>query len=265
MPVALYLISVFILIPVHAQPQNPVQLHPVVVGDSHGPRSSCPSVEILQSARRNLSASILLALPTTACGGFGWTQVANINMSDSTQECPSPWTLFSFPVRSCSTTSPGCHGFTLTAPVASYTRVCGRAIGHQYRTTDAFQGFLPNRSIDTGYLDGVSFTHGSPRQHIWSLAAGIGNYHCPCEVNNPVPEYLLPPSFVGDNYYCDSYTHGALWDGLDCTSTCCLETPPYFNVTLRTPSSDNLEIRICTDQTRSDEAVHISLVQLYVQ
>ena len=61
-------------------------------------------------------------------------------------------------------------------------------------------------------LEGVSITHGNPRQHIWSLAAGHGGikYRCPCD--SPTRTFAaLPPSFVGDNYFCDGDYNGALW------------------------------------------------------
>ena len=57
-------------------------------------------------------------------------------------------------------------------------------------------------------MDGVSITHGGePRQHIWSYAAShsensvkysLGN--CPCSFQ----QGSTPPSFVGNNYYCES-------------------------------------------------------------
>ncbi len=37
---------------------------------------------------------------------------------------------------------------------------------------DAFHG--PMSSIDESYVDGLSITHGSPRQHVWTFAASHG-------------------------------------------------------------------------------------------
>ena len=47
-------------------------------------------------------------------------------------------------------------------------------------------------TIDGAYVSGVSLTHGSPRQHIWTFVAGysefnnIGDDFCPCDatINN---------------------------------------------------------------------------------
>ena len=62
------------------------------------------------------------------------------------------------------------------------------------------------RSLDQGYMDGVSITHGQPRHHIWSYAAGAfetTNAHssCPCSI----AQGSRPPGFIGNNsYYCES-------------------------------------------------------------
>ncbi len=125
-------------------------------------------------------------------------------------------------------------------------------------------------TIDMPYLDGVSLTHGTPRQHIYSFVAGHGaefgaeNVRCPCDNPNHMNAPL--PDFVGQNYFCDGNYNGALWDGMDCTTACCtFNSPPYFSATLPAPTSDSLEVRICADQGRGDEAVNLEVFQLYVQ
>ena len=40
-------------------------------------------------------------LTVPQCGDGLWTRIAHLNMSDSTQECPSNWTEISSPVRTC--------------------------------------------------------------------------------------------------------------------------------------------------------------------
>ena len=119
-------------------------------------------------------------------------------------------------------------------------------------------------TINETYSDGVSITHGTPRPHIWSYAAGASEtgscntyINCPC--SNGVE---AAPSFVGDNYYCESayrgdcFTHGylpddPLWDGQQCEheGTCCTgaNTPPWFSVRLSGTTSDDIEVRICHD------------------
>ena len=246
-------------------------IQPVVVRGSSGSRS-CPSSEIVQSAKNNLSEAILLALQNSPCGGIGWTQVVSLDMSDPSQQCPYPWTQYNTPARACSLAShPGCQGFTVAVPVERYCRVCGRVVGYAAATPDAFSDADTSDgrdNIDIAYLDGVSLTYGLPRHHIWSFAAGHGGtFRCPCDNMNDTSFAPLPPSFVGDNYFCDGEYNGALWDGQDCTTNCCtFHSPPYFTVTLPASTSDDLEIRICSDHSMyENEPIHVGLLQLYVQ
>ena len=260
----LFLVKVFSMMAVlRAQPEDQHVIEAVIVEGSSGP-GSCPSSEARLAARRNITQAVRQALQNIPCGGRGWRQVANLNMSDTSQQCPSPWVLFDTPTRSCSTTTAiGCEGISI--PVTTgYSRVCGRLTGYALISPDAFFAFTTN--IDADYLDGISLTRGSPRQHIWSFAAGHdGNFRCPCDNPDRV-QAPLPPSFVGSNYYCDGSYNGALWDGQDCTSDCCtFNSPPFFTANLPTVTADNIEVRICIDQGRNDEAVHLSLLQLYVQ
>ena len=57
----------------------------------------------------------------------------------------------------------------------------------------------------------------SPRKHIWTYAggayeSGTNVHNCPCNTGSP----YSPPSFLGNNYYCESSSTGyddILWDG----------------------------------------------------
>ena len=224
------------------------------------------------------------------CGCDGpstWTRVAFLNMSDPNQVCPKDWTIRSSPVRTCSrgqTSSTGCNSVFYSTFGMTFSRVCGRIIGYQWSTTDAFQGLFNERSIDRQYVDGVSLTHGSvgSRQHIWSFASALGQTSglqavsvCDCSNNN---NWVYNLSFVGNDYFCDSgnrasefshsifYTDNPLWDGKGClhSSTCCqFNNPPWFCKTLPQSITDDLEVRICHDG--NDEDTPVQLVELYVQ
>ena len=61
----------------------------------------------------------------------------------------------------------GCYSTTFSTNRVSYQRVCGRVRGYQKGTTGAF---LAGGDIDDSYVDGLSITHGSPCQHIWTYA-----------------------------------------------------------------------------------------------
>ena len=240
----------------------------VNVGSVTRPRQ-CPSSDLLASARANLSQAISSLIELNyPCGYGNWRRIADIDMQNSSQQCPAPWIERANPQRSCSSSIDefGCQGITLPVSGKPYTQVCGRATGYALSSPDGFAAIaVSSNGIDDPYLDGLSVTYGSPRQHIWSLAAGHAG-RCPCD-NSDTNFAPLPPSFVGDNYFCDGDYNGALWDAEDCTNQACctLNSPPMFNVTLSAPSSDAIEVRICVDQHRNDEAVHVRLLQLFVQ
>ena len=114
------------------------------------------------------------------CGsGGGWTRLAYLDMSDATQNCPFGFRLYqSGGVRACGrpvTISGSCVSVQFPSNGISYSQVCGRVVGYQYGSPDAVHsGFTPNHNnLNGDYIDGVSITCGSPRQHVWSLIAGV--------------------------------------------------------------------------------------------
>ena len=66
-----------------------------------------------------------------------------------------------------------------------------------------------------------------------------------------------------------SNSNDTLWDGQDCRRserTCCdYPNLPWFCKKLPEPTTDDLEFRICGDQSPVDEDDPINLVQLYIQ
>ena len=222
------------------------------------------------------------------CGsGGGWTRLAYLDMTDSTQNCPSGFKLFqSEGVRACgrTTSSVGsCVSVQFPSNGISYSQVCGRVVGYQRGTPDASGS---NNGIDIYYVDGVSITRGSPRQHVWTLMAGLHESHndagnnCPCSQGSTQNSTI--ESFIGNDYFCESanptdqhqysvlYTSDPLWDGKGCGSLeviCCTARPslPWFNKILDTTTTDYLELRVCGDQTTTDENVPVSFYELYVK
>ena len=137
----------------------------------------------------------------TLCGsGGGWTRLGYLDMTDATQNCPSGFRLYqSGGVRACGRTnssSGSCVSVQFPSNGISYSQVCGRVTGYQYHSTDAFQG---SNNINSPYVDGVSITRGSPRQHVWTLANSITDAHtnnphslCPCTIGSiPNAPHLL--------------------------------------------------------------------------
>ncbi len=71
------------------------------------------------------------------------------------------------------------------------------------------------------------------------------------------------PLHLWDYYFCDGAYNGRLWDGQDCTTACCtFNSPPWFSVSLPAPTTDDIEVRICTDQDKSDEDIHVGFIQI---
>ena len=60
-----------------------------------------------------------------------------------------------------------------------YNKVCGRIIGYQVASPDAFRRHIFGSAINQAYVDGVSITHGTPRNHIWTYAAGVAEANMP--------------------------------------------------------------------------------------
>ena len=167
--------------------------------------------------------------------------------------------------------------------VSSMTRCVGGSLG----TREAPQiHSVVHVSIDSYYPEGVSVTHGSPRQHIWSFVAGLYErsdtyeriYACPCVAGTANGNGI--PTFVGQNYFCETgvtnqyingyfYSYGdPLWDGQECgpTSSCCtFNSPPWFNVHLSSPTTDDIEVRICGSEGIGNEDSPIQLIELYVK
>ena len=223
------------------------------------------------------------SLSLYTCGGTGgWRRVIYLDMTDPNTNCPSGWQLTSFSKRTCgrvTTGSPNCDSVNFTVSGGDYTRVCGKIIGYQHSVTDAFEAYHIGRvtTIDGAYVCGVSLTHGSPRQHIWTFAAGRSETGytvadaCPCDATINI---AIPP-FVGGDYFCESGVNSGgignfnpddpLWDGQNCTatSTCCsFNSPPYFTKQLSSPTTDDIEVRICDFD---GQTAPIEFIELYVQ
>ena len=131
----------------------------------------------------------------SCCGNIGkWMRVANLNMQDPTHQCPEGFELLTEPRRCSQSTSNGwgaqCKSIIFPTHGIQYQRVCGRIIGYQKGTPDAFGVYTQAHSINDVYVHGVSITHGAPpnTQHIWTFAAAHDEEHsrftCPCSKND---------------------------------------------------------------------------------
>ena len=224
------------------------------------------------------------------CGSGTWTRLAYLNMSDSTQSCPSGFRLYqSGGVRACGrpvTYDGSCASIQFPSNGIRYSQICGRVVGYQYGSTDGLRALEISHyryNINNLYVDGVSITRGSPRQHVWTLVSGSSDTDmesreiCPCSGSFPLQ------SFIGSHYFCESgnhktskyvkfilHTSDPLWDGKGCGSNegqCCLAPGlPWFHRDYgNSTTTDTIELRVCCNQGTSNEDVPVKYYEIYVK
>ena len=228
-----------------------------------------------------------------SCKGVagGWMRVASIDMTNSSNECGCPPGLRtivegSHTLCAMNINGGGCSSTVFPVEGVQYSRVCGKIIGYQQKTPDAFYSYIHGgqTTIDSYYVDGISLTHGKcPRKHVWTFVAALHEYNsgrnsvCPCTNTHNNPPPAVPP-FVGQDYFCDTgskdffqfifYGDDPLWEGAGCGqfNTCCtLNSPPWFLKEISPPTNDDIEMRLCADSDRSDEDITFEILELYVQ
>ena len=204
-----------------------------------------------------------------SCGDGVCMQVANMNMTETSSKCPLGLQKVTSPKSLCrKTVTLGCSSASFSTYGVPFTRVCGKVLGYQYYSPDAFHPYYTNQghTLDDLYVDGVSITHSRvPRQHIWTLAAAVdevpGNnvYSCPCSNSKTHVAFTgLIPEFIGDDFYCETgsrtayanryYLEDPLWDGKGCGrySSCCEgEGKPWFFKDLSQSVNSDIEVRVC--------------------
>ena len=230
-------------------------------------------------------------METELCGSKGgWMPVAQLNMEDRRQDCPDTLRLVSNSNpdrRACARkTTSGCTTLSFSTHGVWYTEVCGRVRGYQHRTPDGLASFRSSSSI---YADGVTITHGTPVQHIWSYVAtllkNVLHFYsvlaCPCSYP-PGSSLRRNPknNTIGTNYYCESglyltpsidryksnpFWNDPLWDGAGCPSgnNCC-QNNGWFHRDI-TNTTDNIDVHLCLDEEPENEDVYIDIVEIYVR
>ena len=219
----------------------------------------------------------------------GWTRIAYLDMSDISQNCPSGLeALDTGGIRVCRRegTAGGCRSNIFQTNGISYSQICGKVVGYQKGRPNGVNTNV--NDINGTYLDGVSITHGPPRQHVWSFIAGLSsniNNHqtsvCPCNSNADTNNNKVP-SFIGEHYYCESgttdsnpnsgstFTTDPLWDGNNCPSNeapCCTRTglPWFFRDYGNATITDYIELRVCCSHGYGNEDTPVQLYEIYVK
>ena len=120
-----------------------------------------------------------------------------LNMTDPNTNCPSGWNLTTYSKRTCgaaSTIDQYCDSVFFPVSGGDYTNVCNSVRAYQVGHIDAFEAYddgeVTKTTIEGAHVVGVSLTHGIPRQHIWTFAAGSyeTDYQdedvCPCDASS---------------------------------------------------------------------------------
>ena len=211
----------------------------------------------------------------------GWIPIGNINLRNYPfQTCPGSLREIaaSDGKRRCgkNSTSQGCESVFFETHKVPFTKVCGRIRGYATGTVDAFRKWhCPTCGINDPYVDGISITYGGypNRQHIWTLVAEQVHSHsrCPCG-NKSLASSEVVPSFVGNHLYCEVAANSStiLWDGQGCTGTdvACCQNPnlPWFCREFdQAVTTDDIEVRLCLDEDRSNEDIEFESIELYIQ
>ena len=200
------------------------------------------------------------------CDGVsgGWKRVAYLDVDDpSASACPNGLQQRDSPL-SCRRPAigGGCSAVTY-AINDNYKCIFGRINADQVGTPDGFQRHGSSRpttpTINNNYVDGVSLTHGSsPRTHIWTYAATTPS--CTTCSDN------FPAFLDSSQYTCDANSGctanqvcgNLLWNGKECEGT------STFYRQLPQPTSDDIEIRVCRDEDRSNEDFLLTFIEIYV-
>ena len=222
---------------------------------------------------------------SSRCGVYSpnWRRVAYIDTTLGPGQCPSGLVEHinsATNQRACGRSTDGGCSLVTYPTGGNYTNICGRVRGYQFNSPNGFHdGFRKSITINGPYVDGISITRGSPRQHVWTYAAYWyeGNVDaCPCGLANP-NDYSRVPSFVDRDFYCETAFatsvasriawENPLWDGAG--GACgnrgrCCATFGWFHKTVSPSTSDHIEVRWCADQERSNEDVLTDLVEIWV-
>ena len=142
----LFILNISLLMMVIPPALSAIFLSPMTIIKREGAVGICPSQGKKDAALENIRASVrnltMGYQATINCGPGRWYQVASLNMSDPSQQCPSAWREYNASgVRACGrpvTSDGSCSGAASSVAHRQYSRVCGRAIGYQFGSPDAF-------------------------------------------------------------------------------------------------------------------------------
>ena len=226
--------------------------------------------------------SVYCDMEGTNCDGEGgWTRIVGLNMTEPNASCLAGLMQMDYSDyidhdlcgnKEFSDYDADCQSIFYGMGI-KYSKICGQVRG--YTVTHAY-GFDPQHyngmNIDNHYFEGISITRGMPRQHIWTFVAGNAEYNansvdCPCNNGSRVNV----PSFIGNDYYCESPKNvdfsDPLWDGKQCGDLeypCCTNPRlPWFFKSFNEESNDDIELRFCIEEYLGQ--IVLDVLELFVK
>ena len=130
--------------------------------------------------------------------------------------------------------------------------------------------------LDQGNTSGPLLLHGIVENNPSTYPI----HSCPCA--DRATALSLVPSFVGNNYFCESanpasalaftfFANDPFWDGQGCGVATCCElnyppgvTPPWFCKQLPQTTTDDIEVRLCGGDGTENEDTPVELIELYI-
>ena len=181
----------------------------------------------------------------------GWMRIAKLSKNHNGTKCFSGLKQSALNRSSCvaQSDSANCSHTLFSSFNIPYSRIHGIVRSYGVGTPNGFRSI--SQGINDNYVDGISFTYGMPpnRQHIYSFAATSGS----C--------FLIGhrPNFVSSDYNCLTTLNMA---ASVCSGSSCLK---YFFVQLEASTDQDIEMRVCRDQSRNDEDIVIEDIEIYVR
>ena len=216
------------------------------------------------------------------CNGTvgGWMRVANMDMTNTSQQCPDGFRLKTSPKRTCGRMTPieGCASILFLTNGHQYSQICGKIKAYQFGQPEGFR-----TGGGAWLVDGITLYTHKQSKHIWSFVAGRdevveGSRTCPCNAGHSL-EGITINATIGQDYFCDTgsengalhrvfYSDDPLWDGAGCgpRSACCsFNNPPWFCKQLPQPTTDDIELQMCGYDPIHNEDTPIEIVEIYIQ
>ena len=108
----------------------------------------------------------------------------------------------------------------------------------------------------------------TPR-HVWTFAVDqehSSTRRCPCSGRND----FIFPVYVGSHYFCDTHgttTNTEVWDRTGCSATTCchFNNLPWFNMSFYTTYTQDIQVRLCTDEDFDNEKISLTELEIFVQ